>query len=245
MSEVQRDLRFLIAQYGYESVYSNVQIIFQEDFSSLQKLLQKGPSFPEQPSAIAPAPRQAGQVSNQESADVGSISAEVFVKQPKKKEDKPVTNKQPPISQPSKISKNPTITVKKEGQEKRGRKKKLPEASPIVSPLENEEVVHPIVEQAPVESDGKFRDAKEMRAWQKQQEQKKRVELEAKGITVASLLTKENLEKWVTEDGRTYSYIAREYVGCPDAQVSAAAKTYGIQSSNSAKRIALFSHGKN
>lgn len=235
MTDLKRDIRFLLAQYGSEQVYSTLHVVLQEEYLALQNILQNS-QLGSQVAAVSPVAQPAAPA-----AEVGSISAEVSVKQP----TKPTTKyKNPPITQAPKNSKNPTITVKKEGQEKRGRKKQLPPSSPIISPLEKDEVVHPVAD-VPVESETKFRDAKEMRAWQKAQEVKKRAELDAQGITVASLLTKENLEKWVSQEGRTYSYIAREYVGCADAQVSAAAKTYGIQSSNSAKRVALFSHGKN
>lgn len=75
----------------------------------------------------------------------------------------------------------------------------------------------------------KFKDSKEQKVWQKEQEEKKFKENEAKGIKPKDLLTKENLKKWIEEEGRTYSYISREYVGCKDSEVSAAAKLLGIE----------------
>jgi hypothetical protein len=74
-----------------------------------------------------------------------------------------------------------------------------------------------------------YRDPKEMKQWQKEQEEKKRKENEIKGINSKDLLTKENLKKWLEEEGQTYSYIAREYVGCKDIEVSAIAKLLGIK----------------
>lgn len=74
-----------------------------------------------------------------------------------------------------------------------------------------------------------YRDPKEMKQWQKEQEEKKRKENEIKGINSKDLLTKENLKKWLEEEGLTYSYIAREYVGCKDIEVSAIAKLLGIK----------------
>jgi len=76
----------------------------------------------------------------------------------------------------------------------------------------------------------KSKDPKEMKAWQKAEEDKKRKEQEAKGINPKDLLTKENLKKWYVDDGKTFAFIAREYVGCKDTEVSAAAKLYGLQS---------------
>jgi 5'(3')-deoxyribonucleotidase len=74
----------------------------------------------------------------------------------------------------------------------------------------------------------KFRNSKEVKEWQKVQEEKKSQENKVKGILKKELLTKENLKKWIEEEDRTFSYIAREYVGCRDTEVSAAAKLFGI-----------------
>lgn len=74
----------------------------------------------------------------------------------------------------------------------------------------------------------KFRDPKEMKEWQRSEEEKKRLENEAKGLKKETLLTKENLKKWIEDENRTYSYISRTYVGCKDIEVSSAAKLYGI-----------------
>lgn len=82
-----------------------------------------------------------------------------------------------------------------------------------------------------------FKDSKQWKAEQKAAELKKRAELDAQGIfSVESLLTKENLEKWILQEHRTYAYIAREYVGCPEALVSETARAYGIQSENYIRR---------
>ena len=81
-----------------------------------------------------------------------------------------------------------------------------------------------------------FKNPKEAKAWQKEQELKKKQELSNSGILPNSLLTKENLERWIIQDSRTYAYIAREYVGLPEAMVSETAKAFGIQTEASKKR---------
>lgn len=81
-----------------------------------------------------------------------------------------------------------------------------------------------------------FKNPKEAKAWQKEQELKKKQELSDSGILPNSLLTKENLERWIVHDSRTYAYIAREYVGLPEAMVSETAKAFGIQTEASKKR---------
>jgi len=72
---------------------------------------------------------------------------------------------------------------------------------------------------------------------QQEAEKKKRAELDAQGITAESLLTEANMRKWVEDEGRTYSYIARNYVGCPDTLVSSVAKKFGLKSKISKRRI--------
>ena len=58
---------------------------------------------------------------------------------------------------------------------------------------------------------------------------KKNKELVEKGIKPESLLTKENLTKWLGQ-GMSYMKIAREEVGLPENQISAMAKQFGLQS---------------
>lgn len=58
---------------------------------------------------------------------------------------------------------------------------------------------------------------------------KKNKELVEKGIRPESLLTKDNLTKWLGE-GLSYMRIAREHVGVHENEVAAVAKTFGLQS---------------
>jgi hypothetical protein len=58
--------------------------------------------------------------------------------------------------------------------------------------------------------------------------QAKAVELKAKGISANSLLTKESMSEWIGT-GKSYWSIAEE-TGASDAEVSAMAKLYGLQS---------------
>ena len=109
--------------------------------------------------------------------------------------------------------------------------KKVVEQKPVEQkPVEKSEVVEPVATNEVVEetTEKNFKDPKEMKKWQKEMEEKKRTEQEAKGINPKDLLTKENLQKWYGEEGRTFSYISREYVGCKDTEVSNAVKIFGI-----------------
>lgn len=58
---------------------------------------------------------------------------------------------------------------------------------------------------------------------------KKRKELEEKGIKPETLLTKENLQSWL-DQGMSYQRIARELVGIHENDISAIAKSFGLQS---------------
>jgi hypothetical protein len=101
---------------------------------------------------------------------------------------------------------------------------------------ENEEESDVAAVVPPASKPPTFKNPKEAKAWQKEQELKKKQELSDSGILPNSLLTKENLERWIIQDSRTYAYIAREYVGLPEAMVSETAKTFGIQTEASKKR---------
>lgn len=62
--------------------------------------------------------------------------------------------------------------------------------------------------------------------------EKKHDELLANGTEPESLLTKENLEKWL-KGGKSYQKIARDHVGLHESIVSAKAKEFGLQSNAS------------
>jgi hypothetical protein len=86
--------------------------------------------------------------------------------------------------------------------------------------------------------------AKELREWQHAQETTKYDELLHKGIDPHTLLTVENLKKWVEEEKKSYSYIARRLVGLPEAQVSAEAKKHNIVSEIAKRRLAIIAARK-
>lgn len=67
------------------------------------------------------------------------------------------------------------------------------------------------------------------KAKHKEQVIKKQKELLEKGIKPESLLTKDNLTKWLGE-GMSYMRIAREQVGVPENEIAALAKSFGLQS---------------
>jgi hypothetical protein len=107
-----------------------------------------------------------------------------------------------------------------------------------VPPVSVEEVKNTVVQTIVEDSEKKkFKDSKEQKLWQREMEEKKKKENLQKGISIKDLLTKENLKKWIEDEGRTYSYISREHVGCKDSEVSSAAKAFGIE--NTRKQIMI------
>jgi len=61
--------------------------------------------------------------------------------------------------------------------------------------------------------------------------------LDAQGVNPASLLTKENLQRWIIDEKKTYAAVARDYIGLPDSMIASSAKSFGIQSDASKKRL--------
>ena len=138
-----------------------------------------------------------------------------------------------------------TLTVTKA---KTGRKKvrpqteaapqtEVPQAAPQTNEIK-EIVVDTVIPENPLVG---FRDPKEIKAYQKDQEEKKRLENEALGLDPSKILTKDNLKQWIEVEGRTYAWVAREKAGCSDTQVSATAQMLGIKSKISKKRGIMMS----
>ena len=88
----------------------------------------------------------------------------------------------------------------------------------------------------PVHTESGFSDPKDLKKWQKEQEEKKANELKAAGVNPLTLLTEANLRKWIVDEKKTFSAIAREYIGLSDAIISIEAKKYGLQSETSKRR---------
>ncbi len=62
---------------------------------------------------------------------------------------------------------------------------------------------------------------------QRQKEKEKRDELKRAGVDMKTVLTVENVKKWL-EEGHSYAWIAREKVGCKQELISKFAKLNGI-----------------
>lgn len=97
-----------------------------------------------------------------------------------------------------------------------------------------------VIVQAKAEMDKVFGE-KFTKAKHKEEVLKKHKELTEKGIRPESLLTKENLTKWLG-DGMSYMRIARECTGVSENEIAAIAKTFGLQSD--VKKYIVMKKGK-
>ena len=84
-----------------------------------------------------------------------------------------------------------------------------------------------------------YRDPKEMKEFQKTEEEKKRKENEEAGIELSQVLTKENLKQWIEIEGHTYAWVAREKAGCKESQIAATAQMMGIKSRITKKKALI------
>jgi len=84
----------------------------------------------------------------------------------------------------------------------------------------------------------------QMKREQTEKEMAKYKELVSKGVDPETLLTKENLKKWIDVDCLTYAQIARDHVGLSALQVSNIAKGFGFKSIIAKKRAMIIASRK-
>jgi hypothetical protein len=97
-----------------------------------------------------------------------------------------------------------------------------------VSPEDRDPSLKEVIIQAKSEM-AKQPEEKFTKAKHREEVLKKHKELTEKGIRPESLLTKENLTKWLGE-GMSYMKIAREETGVHENEIAVIAKTFGLQS---------------
>lgn len=219
-SSIKRHIRNLFADYGIAKVNSIFHEVIQEDFEALQAILGKA-----------------------------KVKKEVKVKEEVKEEVKEV-HVVPEVQLP--------VILVEEEKPKKTNVKKVKEKKEEV--MEDDfidgliEAPHRITNTTQVvvtklkegEDDNVPPNltTKELREWQKQQEEKKHTELVSQGIEPKTLLNVENLKKWVEEEKKSYSYIARRLVGLPESLVSTEAKKNGIVSEIAKRRLAVIAARK-
>lgn len=212
------NLRFLIASTSSEEVYNTLTQIFKEDYAFLQKLY--GKEVPKRVTAVVDAP----------CIIPAGFPSPVPVQAPAPAPAPSAQEEAPKIRADTKVRivKKPTATTD------------LPAVPSIPSGASPAPVPAPAPVSKPVvHTESGFRDPKDIKKWQKEQEDNKAAELRAAGINPASLLTEANMRKWIVDEKKTFAAIAREYVGLSDGVIASEAKRYGLQSDIAKRRAAL------
>ena len=122
--------------------------------------------------------------------------------------------------------------------------KKTYTKKPVAKPVEVHETVELSLDNVELkdvivtvsDKPNQYRDPKDIKEFQKNAVEAKRVENEAAGLEPSHFLTKDNLKHWIEVEGRTYAWVAREKAGCPESQVAATAQMMGVKSKISKKR---------
>ena len=199
----------LVGFYGFKKVHSRLLEIMKDNYEYLHSQFQNEATAT--PVAVAPVAVVATEVSVPPAVGVAPEVAKA-VEKPLKKVRKPRVKKNTQTAE--------TIVPQI-----------LPENSFVALDQPAPEIKEVIL--VPPQD---RRDPKEWKEYQKKAEEAKHKENETFGIQLHTILTKENLKKWVEEEGQSYAWVAREKAGCPDTQVAATAQMMGIRSKVTKKR---------
>ena len=150
------------------------------------------------------------------------------------------------VPTPTTLVAQPTATVKKQKKVKKVKvvgqpkvtepKVTEPKIEEPTNTLVLEEEIKEVVVTNPTPT---YRDPKEIKEYQKTEEEKKRKENEEAGIELSQILTKENLKQWIEIEGHTYAWVAREKAGCKESQIAATAQMMGIKSRITKKKALI------
>jgi hypothetical protein len=212
---METELRELLAKYGTPEVHKTLMKIMRDDYNYLRSIFDKKQAPANQ--VIVPDTASEAQpqtITLQETIIAPSVPDEHGVK-------------------------HLVVQPKKKGVDEIFMASAA--ATQVTQPSQETPVVEAVQEE---ESDKPYRDPKTIKQFQVEAEAKKRAELEAKGVSIESLLTRENLEKWIRDQGLTYAAVAREHVGCSSELVATTAKAFGIKSANAQKRAVFIARKK-
>ena len=138
------------------------------------------------------------------------------------------------------IVSQPSAAVKKQKKVKKVKVVDQPKVTePKVDEPTNTLVLNEEIKEVVTNTTPTYRDPKEMKEFQKTEEEKKRKENEEAGIELSQVLTKENLKQWIEIEGHTYAWVAREKAGCKESQIAATAQMMGIKSRITKKKALI------
>jgi hypothetical protein len=232
---VETDIRNCIGKHGMKKTFLAIQKIMKEDFEFLSEHFMSMPGhFHAKPfSQVAEKETSIGAKERQKEAPAiqkAKGSEEPKVQKPaelakaiirvKKVEEKEVPETKKPEIQVEEETEVKNIRIHEflEGEEPR---QADPSSAPGIPPMPPKGLT-----------------VKEIKQWQKGEEDKKRDELREKGIDPQTLLTKDNLKQWIEKENKSYAVVARYHVGLPEMYVSEVAKKFGVQSALAKKRRA-------
>lgn len=207
--ELKRNLRELISKSSSAQVYKALADIFNEEYSFLHKFF-----------VDAKGAKDKKEKKEKEKKDLSVEATPVNTEE--QTTPAPAPASAPASAKPDRIRADAKVIVMKK-------------------PADPEDLLdtHPPQNDATIHNESGFRDPKDIKKWQKEQEDKKAAELRAEGVNPATLLTEANLRKWIVDEKKTFAAIAREYVGLSDVIISAEAKKYGLQSDTSKRRMMI------
>jgi len=206
---LDNNIYYLVAHYGFRRVHSRLLEIMKDEYSYMNEYFK--------PVAQAPAPTPAA-VSRAAPAPA-PVSVQIPAPVQTSKKARKIR-----VSKAALVSHNPMVE-----------QNTTPD---VAEPLPEPEPVNEIKEitLVPPQDHKAYPDPKVVKENQKKAEEAKRKENETLGILTYQVLTKENLVKWIEEEGHTYAWVAREHAGCAETQVAATAQMMGIKSKISKKR---------
>ena len=141
----------------------------------------------------------------------------------------PIVPKTPPAPaapKPSKIIKNTTIIPEIVHREE---PQPVPEVAKVIAEVTLSKTVDPDVKTVTITKQKTIEEKKQEKQQHRDAVELKRQELIGKGVNPESLLTKENLQKWLGSN-LSYMKIARDHVGLHETTISSVAKSFGLQS---------------
>lgn len=215
-------IRELLLLHSAEDIYNTMRSIFHEDYLFYQ-LLFDPPSDPRTTPSPPPAPTPAPPPTP---APTSTPASEEEVQEEVKAILRPSTK--------IRIVKKPQEAAPQgQGPQGQGPQGQGPQGQGPQEPI-----------QANPEATSEREKKTQIKKEQNEKVEKKFQELQVKGIDSYSLLTKDNLKKWVDTDKLTYTQIARDHVGLPADEIATIAKGFGIQSHIAKKRAVIIAGRK-
>ena len=214
-------LRALANEYGYDAIQKRLRVLAAEDLETTRcKVVQLESFLEESVVQTVPVVQPAPAPAPAPTPEIKTVFVSARAAEPKQESALEVN------------ALEPARVIKKVVKKSQIRAVAAPAPEPVpVATLAPTPTQEPLQDTLKVSDEvkPKFRDPKEVKAWQKAEEEKKKQDLRSRGIKTKDVLTRDNLAKWLSE-GYTYARIAREEGGCSEQLVSQISRGYGLSS---------------